>query len=345
MRVLITGGNGRIGKAATARLLENGWTVRVFDRADTTPSAGTDFVPGDILHYEALIEATNGCDVVIHLAAIPTPFFAPGPQVFQTNAAGTFNVFEAAAANGIRRVVQASSINAIGAFYSIEDIYPQYFPIDENHPHFTTDPYSFSKQTVEEIGAYYWRREGISSVAMRFPSVYSPEFMDDAQYRARRETIRGLLDKLSNMPQAERDAQMEDVKQRVLDFRAKRLFEFRSEPPQQIINSLFEDPLFGTYIADRFNFWAYVDERDAAQALEKALTTDFDGAYPLFINSDTNALGYDAKALVGLFCPEVMDFRDALPGNASLVSIERARKLIGFEPEYRLVQEVKQENV
>ena len=46
------------------------------------------------------------------------------------------------------------------------------FPIDEDHPTYTTDPYSFSKQVIEDIGAYFWRREGISSVFLRFPAVY-----------------------------------------------------------------------------------------------------------------------------------------------------------------------------
>ena len=48
----------------------------------------------------------------------------------------------------------------------------EYFPIDEQHPTFTTDSYSFSKQVMEEIGAYFWRREGISSVLLRLPGVY-----------------------------------------------------------------------------------------------------------------------------------------------------------------------------
>ncbi len=338
MRVLITGGSGRIGKAATKRLLQNGWDVHIFDRASTGEASGTTYVQGDILDYGALLKATRDCDAVIHLAAIPSPFLDSGPDVFQINTAGTFNVFEAAAASGIRRVVQASSINAIGAFYSTGDIHPQYFPIDEQHPVFTTDPYSFSKQLVEEIGAYYWRRDGISSVALRFPGVYSSAYMEDETYRQRRARIRELLDELVSQPEREREARLADARQRVLDYRGKRLLEFQPEPPQQIINSLFEDPLFGTYIADRFNFWAYIDERDAAQSLEKGLTADFEGAHALFINSAYNALDYDSQTLVRLFFPEVSDFKRELTAATTLISIERARALIGFEPEYSMPQ-------
>lgn len=338
MRVLITGGSGRIGKAVTKHLLQNGWDVRIFDRASKGETAGTEYVQGDILDYGALLEATRDCDTIIHLAAIPSPFLDSGPDVFQINTAGTFNFFEAAAANGIRRVVQASSINAMGAFYSTGDIHPQYFPIDEDHPVFTTDPYSFSKQMVEEIGRYYWRRDGISSVALRFPGVYSSTYMEDETYRQRRARICGLLDELVSQPETERQARLADARQRVLDYRGKRLLEFQPKPPLQIINSLFEDPLFGTYIADRFNFWAYIDERDAAQSLEKGLTADFEGAHALFINSAYNALGYDSQTLARLFFPEVREFKRDLADATTLISIERARALIGFEPEYSMPQ-------
>ncbi|MGO8126710.1 NAD-dependent epimerase/dehydratase family protein, partial [Rhizobium ruizarguesonis] len=81
---------------------------------------------------------------------------------------------------------QASSINALGCAYNITDFSPQYFPIDEAHPSYTTDPYSFSKQTVEEIGEYYWRRDGISSVALRFPWVIAQSWFESEDYRARR---------------------------------------------------------------------------------------------------------------------------------------------------------------
>ena len=45
----------------------------------------------------------------------------------------------------------------------------EYFPIDEAHPDFTTDAYSFSKRILEETAAYFWRREAISGVQLRFP--------------------------------------------------------------------------------------------------------------------------------------------------------------------------------
>jgi nucleoside-diphosphate-sugar epimerase len=49
------------------------------------------------------------------------------------------------------------------------------FSIDEEHPLYTTDPNSFSKQMIEEFGGYFWRRAGVSSVFLRFPAVYDLE--------------------------------------------------------------------------------------------------------------------------------------------------------------------------
>ena len=116
----------------------------------------------------------DGIEGVVHLAAYRHPSMAPNPEMFRVNALGTMNVFRAAADAGIKRVVCASSINALGYNFGIK--FPpgqlQYFPIDEAHPTFTTDPYSFSKHVIEDIGAYFSRREGVASVFLRFPAVY-----------------------------------------------------------------------------------------------------------------------------------------------------------------------------
>ncbi len=66
-------------------------------------------------------------------------------------------------------MVSASSINALGFNYGIKSFPIRYLPVDEDHPTFTTDPYSFSKQILEEIGAYYGRREGISRCSCACP--------------------------------------------------------------------------------------------------------------------------------------------------------------------------------
>jgi nucleoside-diphosphate-sugar epimerase len=336
MKVMVTGGAGHIAKSAVERLLHNGWDVRALDRVPNVKIEGAEYVACDILDYESLRGHMRGCDAVIHLAAIPSPNSAPGHRVYEINVMGTFNVFEAAAAEGIRRVVQASSINALGNSYNLVDLQIQYFPLDEAHPHFTTDPYAFSKQTVEEIGRYYWRRDGISSVAFRFPWVYPRAYPQSDAYRQRQLVTRQMLDELTVLPESQRQARLADVRQRVLDYRHQRPMEFADgkpavPPPQQS-----DDPLWFAYYIDRFNFWASVDERDAAQSLEKALTANYEGSHVLFAIDPYNFLNYESETLLSLFFPEVTQRKQPLPGITSLVSSERARTLIGFEPEFSL---------
>ena len=165
MKILITGGAGNVGKGVVAFLVERGHQVRVIDRKidPQQQQNSVEYAACDITNYDALREQVRGMDGIIHLAAYPYPAAAPGPEIYRVNTHGTYSVFEAAASEGIRRVTCASSINAFGFNYGIKEGPLDYFPIDEAHRTFTTDAYSFSKAITEEIAAYYWRREGISS--------------------------------------------------------------------------------------------------------------------------------------------------------------------------------------
>jgi nucleoside-diphosphate-sugar epimerase len=84
----------------------------------------------------------------------------------------------------------------------------------------------------------------------------------------------------------------------------------------------------------RSDFWASIDARDAAQALEKGLTADYHGSHALFVNDSENAAGIESETLAQLFYPEVTARKRPLRGADTLVSIDKARALIGYEPEY-----------
>ena len=84
----------------------------------------------------------------------------------------------------------------------------------------------------------------------------------------------------------------------------------------------------------RTDFWTRIDERDSAQAVERSLLADVEGCHTLFANDSHNYTGVPSVVLARLFLPEAEVREAALPGTASLVSIEAARKLIGFEPEH-----------
>jgi len=83
----------------------------------------------------------------------------------------------------------------------------------------------------------------------------------------------------------------------------------------------------------RSDFWTRIDERDAAQAVEKGLMASYSGCHPIFVNDDHNVAGVASEELARLFFPEAGRARP-LVGTESLVSIERARGLIGFQPEH-----------
>ncbi len=160
MNILVTGGLGSVGRPLVQLLVQKGYTVKVIGRRPEV-EVETELIPGagyascDINDFSAIRQQVKGMDIVIHLAAIPAPMMATGDEIFRINCSGTFNVYEAAAQEGIRRVVTASSINALGFNFGIKSFPIQYFPLDEAHPSFTTDAYSFSKQIIEEIAAYY----------------------------------------------------------------------------------------------------------------------------------------------------------------------------------------------
>ncbi|MBC7810180.1 MAG: NAD(P)-dependent oxidoreductase [Burkholderiales bacterium] len=339
MRVLVTGGTGDIGSVTVERLLQEGWEVRVVDISKGNKVEGAEYAKIDMLNYDDLLKKMKGCDAVIHLAALRGPQLAPGHTLFQTNAVGTFNVFEAAAALGIKRVVQASSINAFGCAYNIVEMRLQYFPIDEAHPTFVNDPYSLSKQVGEDIGMYCWERDGISGTAMRFPWVYPIGYLSTDAYQTRREKGRKVLDDLLSLPESEQKARLATARTEALAHRKTRPMEYAQYQANK--NSGPSDPLANLYFSDRFNFWAFVDVRDAAQSLTKALTAEYKGAHKLFINDDHNMFDYDAQTLIRLFYPDVTELKGDLSGSAALVSIEKARALIGFEPEYSVSKAAK----
>ena len=333
MKVLITGGTGRIGKITVARFLRSGHNVRVLDMTEEADIDGAEYVACDIRDFEATREAVRGCDAIVHLAAIAAPMRVSGHKIFDINVAGTFNVFEAAAAEGIGRIAHASSINAFGCFWGTVDIRPDYLPIDEAHPTYTTDAYSFSKQMVEEIGDYYWRRDGIASTAFRFPGVYKAAFLTDEERQERAKQTREAIDEFAALPEDARAQRLATLREATVAYRGARHMEF-PKAQNGFAEGPIDDPLWYQYAHQRFNFWAYIDERDAAQSLERGVTAEYEESHALFANAENNSLGYDSSKLAALFFPEIEPAQRRLSGTQSLVSIEKARELIGFEPEH-----------
>jgi nucleoside-diphosphate-sugar epimerase len=311
--------------------------MTVIGRSANQDVPGATYVQCDINDYESLEDAVRGHDVIVHLAAHGAPIGRPGREVFRVNDLGTFNVFEAAAETGIRRVVGASSINAVGYFFGDRGVPISYLPIDEEHPTLATDAYSFSKQVMESIGRYFWERDGISSVMLRLPAVVSHEkIAADTDFYARYDA--GLIERLLEMTEAERGAELERL-QRLYD-RHRRAH--RADKREKMVLSgevdatsgLTSDEFF--FMVEKVNFFTYIDEIDSAQAIAKSVTAEYEGSHPLFVNSRRNSVGLPVEEVAKLYAPDELTVRPSRPGDDTIVSIDRARELIGFEPEWEI---------
>lgn len=335
MRVIVTGGAGHIGKPICERFAQNGWDVHVIDTAPDPQIEGVSYAHCDIRDFASVSRQVEGCDAIAHLAAIPTPMTHPDADLFSINVAGTYNVFEAAERAGVKRIAQASSINAFGGYWGCDDRQFDYFPLDEAHPLHTTDAYSFSKQLVEEIAAYYQRRSGIDSVSFRLPAVWSDANIAEQNLRESLLQRRQLLDDFLTEPPATRRIRLAEARARALELRARRVLEYEAISAGVFDRDAIDDWLLRAYFFDRFNYWAFIHTDDSTQAFEKALTADFQGARALFVNSDLNYLKADSEALLSLFFPEVSQRKKPIQGADALVSIDRAHDLIGFTPTVR----------
>lgn len=167
--VLVTGSDGRIGQATVRELQAHGYKVTPADRVATQ-----DWMT-QVIDFEDLgqvIGVMQGHDAVIHLAAIPSPTRHTNEVVFRNNVITTFNVLEAATILGIKNIVMASSISALGYAFYHRHFDPHYIPIDEAHPQLSQDSYGLSKMIGEELAEGFLRRTpDMSLVSLRFTFV------------------------------------------------------------------------------------------------------------------------------------------------------------------------------
>lgn len=170
MKIAITGGSGGVGRAVTKEALDQGHTVVSIDRV--LPDAPTEhenltYKSADATQYEELVAVFEGCDALVHLAAIPAPGRHEDHVIHNNNVVSSYNALRAAVENGIMRICQASSVNAIGLAFSRKTRF-DYFPVDEEHPNYDEEPYSLSKWICEAQGDSFARRyEDIRISSMR----------------------------------------------------------------------------------------------------------------------------------------------------------------------------------
>ena len=165
MRILVTGGSGLVGRVVVRHLSDNN-DVTVLDIVEPKES-GMPFVRGDVLDFESMRKLVNNYDAVAHLAAIPYPPKDAYEKTFRLNVMGTFNVLDACAVNGIRRIVFTSSDSTIGLQYGRRTARAAYLPVDEDHPALPEDAYGLSKLVCEEMCRSYARGHGMNITVLR----------------------------------------------------------------------------------------------------------------------------------------------------------------------------------
>jgi len=192
MKIGITGGSGRVGSKIIEMALARGDTFVSLDRVEPgTPQDGVTYITADVADYDVLLRAFAGCDAVVHMAAIPAPFRQPDHVVHNNNVVGSYNVMRAAIECGVKRICQASSVNAVGFSFSREAHFA-YFPIDEKHPNSGEDPYALSKWICEAQADNLVRRyDDLQISSMRFhwvvddPSIPAAFYTEQLPERAK----------------------------------------------------------------------------------------------------------------------------------------------------------------
>jgi UDP-glucose 4-epimerase len=172
MKILVTGSTGGIGSWVVRRLLEDGHMLRAIDMPARPINSDYEYLPGDVRSMAFVRQAMMGMEAVVHLAAIPYDVEGQAEQVLDTNIRGTFNILLAAQESGVSRVVNFSSINALGQ--AQKDHPGLYLPLDDHIPHSVVNNYELSKHTGEAMCAAFAARGGFSAVSLRPSLVTHP---------------------------------------------------------------------------------------------------------------------------------------------------------------------------
>lgn len=171
MRIAVTGATGKVGSEVVACACRDGHQVVGIDwapPAEGRAAPGVEYRVLDTTSHADLLSAARGADALIHLAAYPSPLGHPDHEVFNNNVSSSYNALSVAAELGMKRVCQASSVNAIGASFSRAPHY-DYLPLDEKHPTYNEDAYSLSKWVCEAQADSFCRlRSDLAVASMRF---------------------------------------------------------------------------------------------------------------------------------------------------------------------------------
>jgi dTDP-glucose 4,6-dehydratase len=179
-RTLVTGAGGFIGSHLVEALVSSGASVRALaryesrggygylDELDPKVRGSVEIVAGDVRDGPTVARAVDGCDTVLHLAAlvaIPYSYMAPEAYV-ATNVGGALNILDACRRFDVQRVVVTSTSEVYGT--------AQFVPITEQHPIRPQSPYAASKAAADHLALSYHASFGTPVVVARPFNTYGP---------------------------------------------------------------------------------------------------------------------------------------------------------------------------
>lgn len=164
--LLLTGAAGGIGTFLRASLPGYGYTLRLADLKPVEGPDGAGSLVFDLADADAVRSAVRGVDAVVHLGGISLE--ARFEALLEANVRGTYHLYEAVRAEGVRRVVYASSNHAVG-----------YVPLDGDGPIGSAIParpdtyYGLSKAFGENLASLYADKYGVETVSIRIGSCFA----------------------------------------------------------------------------------------------------------------------------------------------------------------------------
>jgi nucleoside-diphosphate-sugar epimerase len=206
MRVVVTGGSGRLGQYVIRELFTHGHAISTLDVVKPRECLCPTYTI-DLEKFVPLLDHLQNAEAVIHLARIRFPYTETGfnpvtqrwefgdvagdAERFQRNVAITNNVLKAAQACGIKRIVCGSSLAVYGLYYPTTELLPDYLPVDEDHPRRPQDPYGLTKLIGEKLCDAVAQRTQAQIASLRFAGVYTEAHRTMLMERQKNPTIRG----------------------------------------------------------------------------------------------------------------------------------------------------------
>ncbi len=169
MNIVVTGGSGFLGSHVATAVRAAGHDCAVLDVSEIPrrlSDVGVRWQAGSLASVDELRRAFRGADAVLHLAGVGDVYLAADkpPLAAELNVVGSANVAEACLAEGVGRLVYASTWEVYG--------HPQYEPLDEKHPTNPDHPYNVTKLAGEQMVLAYDALKGLPVVALRLGTAY-----------------------------------------------------------------------------------------------------------------------------------------------------------------------------